>query len=73
MNYIDQLVLTGEINNVGAPILTNVSKSYRQGIELETGIQILKNLYWYENITFSRSVIPVFADFTDNWDTGRSG
>ena len=70
MNYIDQLILTGEINNVGVPILTNVSKSYRQGIELETGILILKNLNWYGNITISRNIIPVFVDFTDNWDTG---
>jgi len=70
MNYIDQLILTGEINNVGDPILTNVSKSYRQGIEIETGIQILKNLNWYENITFSRNIIQVFVDYTDNWDTG---
>jgi iron complex outermembrane recepter protein len=70
MNYIDQLILTGEINNVGDPVLTNVSKSYRQGIEIETGIQILKNLNWYENITFSRNIIQVFVDYTDNWDTG---
>jgi len=70
MNYIDQLILTGEINNVGVPILTNVSKSYRQGIELESEIRILKNLNWYGNITLSRNVIPVFVDFTDNWDTG---
>jgi iron complex outermembrane receptor protein len=69
MYYHDQLILTGEINNVGATILTNVSKSYRQGIEIETGIQILKNLYWYENITLSRNIIPVFTDLTDNWDT----
>ena len=62
MNYIDQLILTGEINNVGDPVLTNVSKSYRQGIELESGIQILKNLNWYGNITFSRNIIPVFID-----------
>jgi iron complex outermembrane recepter protein len=70
MNYADQLILTGKINNVGAAILTNVSKSYRQGIEIETGIQILKNLNWYENITISRNIIPVFVDYTDNWDTG---
>jgi iron complex outermembrane receptor protein len=69
MYYLDQLILTGEINNVGATILTNVSKSYRQGIEIETGIQILKNLNWYENLTFSRNIIPVFTDLTDNWDT----
>ena len=69
MNYIDQLILTGEINNVGDPVLTNVSKSYRQGIELESGIQILKNLNWYGNITFSRNIIPEFIDLTDNFDT----
>ncbi len=69
MNYLDQLILTGEINNVGATILTNVSKSYRQGVEIETGIRILKNLNWYGNITISRNIIPVFTDYTDNWDT----
>jgi iron complex outermembrane receptor protein len=70
MNYIDQLILTGKINDVGDVVMTNVSKSYREGIELESGIQILKNLYWYENITFSKNIIPIFTDFTDNWDTG---
>lgn len=69
MNYIDQLILTGEINNVGAPVMTNVSKSYRQGIELESGVQIFKNLNWYGNLTLSRNIIPVFIDYTDNWDT----
>jgi iron complex outermembrane receptor protein len=69
MYYHDQLILTGEINNVGATILTNVPKSYRQGIEIETGIQILENLNWYENLTISRNIIPVFEDLTDNWDT----
>jgi iron complex outermembrane receptor protein len=69
MYYRDQLILTGEINNVGATILTNVPKSYRQGVEIETGIRILENLNWNENITLSRNIIPVFTDLTDNWDT----
>ena len=69
MYYLDQLILTGEINNVGSTILTNVSKSYRQGIEIETGIRIFKNLNWYENFTISRNIIPQFTDLTDNWDT----
>jgi len=70
MNYADQLILTGKINSVGAAILTNVSKSFRQGFEIESGIRILKNLYWQQNITISRNIIPVFVDYTDNWDTG---
>jgi iron complex outermembrane receptor protein len=69
MYYHDQLILTGEINDVGSTILTNVSKSYRQGIEIETNIRILNNLSWYENFTVSRNIIPVFDDLTDNWDT----
>jgi len=69
MNYIDQLILTGKINNVGATILTNVPESYREGIEIETGLTILENLKWYANITLSRNIIPVYTDFTDNWDT----
>jgi iron complex outermembrane receptor protein len=70
MNYIDQLILTGKINDVGDAVMINVPKSYREGIELESGIQILKNLSWYGNITFSRNIIPKFTDYTDNWDTG---
>ena len=69
MNYRDQLILTGRINNVGSAIYTNVPKSYRQGIEFETGIQVLKNLNWNANMTLSRNIIPVFIDYTDNWDT----
>jgi iron complex outermembrane receptor protein len=71
MYYSDQLTLTGEINNVGSPVLTNVPKSYRQGIELESGIQISKNLSWNGNFTLSRNIIPVYTDYTDNWDTGE--
>jgi iron complex outermembrane receptor protein len=69
MNYKDQLILTGRINNVGSAIYTNVPKSYRQGIEFETGFQVLKNLNWNANMTLSRNIIPVFIDYTDNWDT----
>jgi iron complex outermembrane receptor protein len=70
MYYTDQLILTGEINNVGSTILTNVPESYRQGIEIETSVQMPKNLKWYGNISLSRNIIPVFVDYTDNWDTG---
>jgi iron complex outermembrane recepter protein len=70
MNYIDQLILTGKINDVGAPVMTNIPKSYRLGIEVEAGIQVLTDLNWYGNLSLSRNIIPVFLDYTDNWDTG---
>jgi iron complex outermembrane recepter protein len=69
MNYIDQLILTGKINDVGATILTNVPKSYRAGVELEATIRINRALSWYGNMTLSRNIIPDFTDYTDNWDT----
>ncbi len=70
MNYIDQLILTGKINDVGAPIMINIPKSYRLGIEIETGVQIFSAINWYGNLSLSRNIIPVFIDYTDNWDTG---
>lgn len=69
MNYKDQLVLTGEINDVGNPIMTNVEKSYRRGIELQTGILITRNLQWMANATFSQNKIENFTEYVDNWDT----
>lgn len=44
MNYKDQLVLTGELNDVGAPLRTSSGKSYRAGIEVEVEITLTKGL-----------------------------
>jgi iron complex outermembrane receptor protein len=71
MNYNDQLVLTGEINDVGNPIMTNVDNSYRRGVELQTGIVITRNLQWRANATFSQNKIENFTEHVDNWDTGE--
>jgi len=67
MNYKDQLVLTGEINNVGAPVFTNVPKSYRAGMELQGGIKISKQIKWEVNATYSKNKIENFTEFVDNW------
>ncbi len=53
MNYKDQLVLTGGIDDVGVPIRTTSGKSYRFGIEIEASIPILTNLKWIPTITLS--------------------
>ncbi|MCX8486695.1 MAG: TonB-dependent receptor, partial [Crocinitomicaceae bacterium] len=44
MNYQNQLLLTGEINDVGAYIHTNVAKSYRMGVELYGSYRFDKKL-----------------------------
>ena len=69
MDYKDQLVLTGQINNVGDAIMVNVPKSYRAGIEIVGGVKILKNLRWDVNATFSSNKIQEFISYTDNWNT----
>jgi len=68
MNYQDQLILTGQINDVGGFTRKNIEKSYRAGIELEIGARILDNLKWQANTTFSRNKIPVFVEFVDSFD-----
>jgi iron complex outermembrane receptor protein len=68
MDYTDQLVLTGEINDVGSPVMTNVKDSYRTGIELSGGVRIASWFRWGINATFSRNKILDYTGYVDNWD-----
>jgi iron complex outermembrane receptor protein len=68
MYYLNQLVLTGRINDVGDPVTENVDHSYRAGIELSAGIKLLKNLRWDLNGTLSTNKILNFTEYVDNWD-----
>lgn len=69
MKYSDQLVSTGEVNNVGSPIMVNVDDSYRAGIELTAGIRIVRGLNLDAHATLSRNKIKNFTEYVDNWDT----
>ncbi|MEA1787246.1 TonB-dependent receptor [Arenibacter sp. GZD96] len=53
MRYKDQLVLTGELNDVGAPLRSNVGDSYRLGIEVDALIQLGKQFVLAPNIALS--------------------
>ena len=53
MRYKDQLVLTGELNDVGAPLRANVGDSYRLGIEVEANIRLGNRFSWQPNIALS--------------------
>ena len=55
MNYKDQLVLTGALNDVGSPIFTNSGKSYRVGLEVESSIAITNKLILNPNATLSQN------------------
>ncbi|WP_372773090.1 TonB-dependent receptor [Mangrovibacterium sp.] len=68
MVYKDQLIQTGEINDVGSAIMVNVDDSYRAGIELMAGLKITPVLKWDVNATFSENKIKDFTEYVDNWD-----
>lgn len=68
MYYHDQLVFTGQINDVGAYTRTNVPNSYRAGIELQAGIVPLWWLRFNANATFSKNRIKEFTEYIDNYD-----
>ena len=55
MNYSDQLVLTGALNDVGSPIFTNSGSSYRLGIELEALISLSQKFSLNPNLTLSQN------------------
>lgn len=70
MYYKNQLVLTGEINDVGAAIMDNVENSYRMGAELAVAYNPVKFFTWRINGNFSRNRILNYVNFVDNWDDG---
>ena len=55
MNYVNQLVLSGEINMVGEFIKINSGKSYRLGIELGALAKISEKLNISGNLTLSQN------------------
>ncbi|MDR1877161.1 MAG: TonB-dependent receptor [Flavobacteriaceae bacterium] len=67
MYYIDQLVLSGKINDVGNFIRENSGKSFRTGIELSVGYQLTTKLQITANSTVS---INKNIDFKKETDTG---
>ncbi len=69
MDYTDQLVLTGELNDVGAALRTNVADSYRAGVELMFAVQPVKRLLWRANATLSSNKVRRFTEHVDDWDT----
>ena len=69
MIYKDQLVLTGEINDVGAYTRTNIDYSERKGIEIEINYKLNEKLIFSGNATISKNKISNFTEYIDNWDT----
>ena len=67
MDYVNQLVTTGQLNDVGAAVRTNVPKSYRMGVELVSTYQISEAFLWSANISFSQNRIQEFTEVVSDY------
>jgi iron complex outermembrane receptor protein len=63
MRYHNQLVLTGMINDVGSYTRSNVSKSYRLGLEILAEYHLNKKVKFFANATLSRNKIDQYDEY----------
>ena len=74
MDYRNQLVLTGQIDEEGAPIRQNSGNSYRLGLEVNADIRLMDKLSIRPNLALSRNknvgfVAPWNGELVDYGDT----
>jgi len=67
MNYKNQLVLTGELNDVGSSLRRNVASSYRRGIEFLGKYKPNNNMTFEGNYSISSNKIKNYTDFYDHY------
>ncbi|MBK7222891.1 MAG: TonB-dependent receptor [Saprospiraceae bacterium] len=71
MSYKNQLVPTGQVNDVGNTLRKNIDKSYRRGLEL-VGRYLLNNkLQLGANLTLSQNKIKSFTETIYDYSNGR--
>ncbi|MDR2970054.1 MAG: TonB-dependent receptor plug domain-containing protein, partial [Tannerellaceae bacterium] len=68
MDYVNQLILTGKISEIGEALTSNIKNSYRMGVELSGGVKITDRLSWSANATLSRNRIKNFTEVIENYD-----
>jgi iron complex outermembrane receptor protein len=69
MAYKDQLILTGNLDEVGAPIRSNSEKSYRLGLEVDATIALGDQLLIRPNFTLSANKNKDLAVEGQNYGT----
>jgi iron complex outermembrane receptor protein len=70
MQYTDQLVVTGALNDVGAPVRVNVPESYRRGLEFELGVKLPLGFFVEGNLTRSKNRISEFTEIIYDYENG---
>ena len=69
MNYKDQFVLTGELDNIGEAVTRNLDKSYRMGVELTAAWKPVDWFQWDANATWSRNRVKDIAVTLEDGET----
>ncbi len=69
MDYDNQLIKTGEINDVGYFTSKNVKNSFRKGFEIESSYILNNKLSVSGNLTISENKLDTLIQYVDNWDT----
>jgi len=72
MQYDNQLVLTGAVNDVGEAVRTNVKNSYRRGVEIDFQYPITTKLQAGGNLTLSENKVEEFTEYVSEWDGAYS-
>ncbi|QMU29444.1 TonB-dependent receptor [Adhaeribacter radiodurans] len=62
MDYYNQLVLTGQLNDVGSPLRTNIKRSYRTGVELAGLVNWNDKVEFSSTVTLSRNKIKNYLE-----------
>ena len=70
MDYTDQFVQTGQLSDIGENLTTNISDSYRLGIELQAAAEVTPWLSIDANASLSRNRIRDFDEVVEDWDNG---
>lgn len=68
MDYRNQLVLTGQLNEIGEAVSANVKESYRAGAEFSAGIRFTDCLRWDVNASWSRNQIKHYTEYRSDVD-----
>jgi len=69
MAYKDQLILTGNLDDVGNPIRSNSEKSYRLGLEVDATIAVSEKFFIRPNFTLSSNKNIDLAVEGENYGT----
>lgn len=68
MQYKDQLILNGKINEIGVPLTVNIPDSYRRGVEIMSALKIKNWFQWDANIALSQHKILNYVEYVDAFD-----